>query len=353
MNRKRFFIFLLLLFLVSVGFYWATTPHDRGPVITGVVDGNEVTVNAKITGRIEKLTVKEGDRVRAGDLVALLDSAELAASVTAAEAAAAEARARQLESIHSFELAASSIPSKIEQAKAQVATSQAELEQAKAELERRQIDYNRIAPLADQGIFSAEQRDQARADLNSAKAAYAASQQRLAAARAALSDAEAQRQQIEAQRSEMRALAANAAEARASQQQNVARLEYTRVTAPISGVVTLRAAREGEVVNPASPIVTILDLNDMWVQAEIEESSADRITLGQSLTVRLPSGAEIAGKVNYKAAEADFATQRDVSRTKRDIRTVSFRVAIPNENERVVRGMTAYVLVPLATGGSK
>ena len=78
------------------------------------------------------------------------------------------------------------------------------------------------------------------------------------------------------------------------------RLGYTRVMAPITGVVSLRAARQGEVVNPGAPIVTMVDLTDTWVRAAVPETYADKIALGDTLQVRMPSGAEIPGKVIFK-----------------------------------------------------
>ena len=111
--------------------------------------------------------------------------------------------------------------------------------------------------------------------------------------------------------------------------------------------MTLRAARQGEVVNPGSPIVTLFDLSSTWVDADVEETYADLIAMGQTLRVRLPSGTEVTGPVIYKAVEADFATQRDVSRTKRDIKTVAIRVRVSNPEGKLPLGMTAWVMLPV------
>ena len=126
-----------------------------------------------------------------------------------------------------------------------------------------------------------------------------------------------------------------------------ARFNQTRIYAPAGGIVTLRAARQGEVVNPGNPIVTLFDLSSTWVDADVEETYADLIKMGQNLTVRLPSGTEVTGPVIYKAVEADFATQRDVSRTKRDIKTVAIRVKVSNPDGKLPLGMTAWVILPV------
>jgi len=156
---------------------------------------------------------------------------------------------------------------------------------------------------------------------------------------------------IAVQERQAAAYKAAAQQAQATHQESEALLDQAQVVAPISGVVTLRAAREGEVVKPGDPIITIFELGNTWVQADVEETYADLIKLGEVLTVRLPSGAEVKGPVVYKAVEADFATQRDVSRTKRDIKTVAIRVRVANLDERLARGMTAWVILPLRPKG--
>jgi HlyD family secretion protein len=117
------------------------------------------------------------------------------------------------------------------------------------------------------------------------------------------------------------------------------------VLAPVSGTVSVRVARQGEVVNPGSPIVTIVDLSDTWVRVYMPETDATNIGIGDSVRVSLPSGQIVQGKVILKGVEADFATQRDVSRSKRDIKTVGLKISVPNPGKTLVPGMTADVLV--------
>jgi HlyD family secretion protein len=93
--------------------------------------------------------------------------------------------------------------------------------------------------------------------------------------------------------------------------------------------------------------VTIINPDDLWVRVDLEETYIDRVRNGDTLTVRLPSGAERPGKVFYRGVDAGFATQRDVSRTKRDIKTFEIRLRVDNSDRRLAVGMTAYVVVPL------
>jgi multidrug resistance efflux pump len=144
-------------------------------------------------------------------------------------------------------------------------------------------------------------------------------------------------------------VAANGADVRNAQEmldQAQVQLGYARVLSPVAGIVNVRAAREGEVVSPATPIVTIVDLSQTWVYAPLPETEADAVQLGDKLRVVMPSGSAIQGTVIAKSAEADFATQRDVSRRKRDIKTIQLKLLIDNPGMRYVPGMIADVYVP-------
>jgi HlyD family secretion protein len=103
----------------------------------------------------------------------------------------------------------------------------------------------------------------------------------------------------------------------------------------------------GEVVTPGQPVVTLINPDDLWVRADVEETYVDGVRLGDKLTVRLPSGDEHEGTIFYRGVDASFATQRDVSRTKRDIKTFEVRLRVDNRDRRLAVGMTAYVLLPV------
>jgi len=93
--------------------------------------------------------------------------------------------------------------------------------------------------------------------------------------------------------------------------------------------------------------VTLINQDDLWIRVDVEESYIDRIRVGDKLRMVMPSGAEREGTVFYRGVDASFATQRDVSRTKRDIKTFEVRLRADNADRRLAVGMTAYVLLPL------
>jgi HlyD family secretion protein len=126
------------------------------------------------------------------------------------------------------------------------------------------------------------------------------------------------------------------------------RLDYTEIHAPIAGVISVLAARQGEVVNIGQPIVSIVNPDDLWVRADVPETNVDRVRLGDRLQVRFPDGLERPGTVFYRGVDADYATQRDVSQSKRDIKTFELRLRVDNSDRRMWPGLTAYVTLPAA-----
>jgi HlyD family secretion protein len=335
-----------IILAVAIIFYFATTDRSSDLQLIGTVDSNQVVVSAKITGRIEKLTVDEGSEVHQGDLIAQLDTAELQAQELAASANVASLRSRVSGTQSTEILTQGTTVSDVAGAQARVQSAHASLAQAQANLEKAQLDARRMDSLAGQGVASQQDKDQTDAALKAQQALVNSLGEQVRAADADLKSAIARTHQAGAARSTVADTRAQQASAEADRTQAEARLAYARVTAPVSGIVSVRVARQGEVVNPGQPIVTIVDLSDTWVRAPLPETYADRIALGDSLKVLLPDGKTVDGKVIFKAVEADFATQRDVSRSKRDIKTIILKVAVDNSRKNLVPGMTAIVLVP-------
>jgi HlyD family secretion protein len=201
--------------------------------------------------------------------------------------------------------------------------------------------------LSKQGVVSSQELDQARTARDAAQAKLEALKRQVEAQRATVALARSTAEQTAMRRSQVITSQHQQAAANAQRTKADVRLAYTEVRAPINGFVDTRAVRIGEVVNPGQPIVTLIDPDDLWVRADVEESYIDRVRIGDTLTVRLPSGDERQGTVFYRGADASFATQRDVSRTKRDIKTFEVRLRVDNKDRRLAVGMTAYILLPL------
>ncbi len=282
--KRKIPILILILAVIAGGIYYATAQQSSEIVLTGIVTTDEVIVSPEIQGRLQQLLVKEGDAVSKGELLGVIQPQEQQADVAY-------------------------YASNQEQMAAQVM-------QAEADLENAQLTFDRDEPLYKQKAVSAQEYDQARTTLAAAKARVESVKKQTEAAGAQMDKATVQ-------------------------------LGYTKILSPLDGIVDTRAARQGEVLNPGQAIVTLINLDDLWVRADVEETYIDRVRLGDKLQVKLPSGATLEGTVYYRSVDADFATQRDVSRTKRDIRTFEIRLRCDNSDRRLAVGMTAYVTLPL------
>jgi len=346
MKLNKFFLFIVGLMVIAAGYYFYSTDRTSDTVLIGIVDANQVIVNSKIAGRIEKLYVDEGSKVKAGDLIAEIDSGDLEAQKDAAEATI-HAYNSQVSSMRATEAQTlGETNSGVVNAQARLASAKATLAQAKADLVRIQSDSQRMIELAKAGVESDQDRVRAEAQLDAQKAVVDSAQKNVLAAQADLDTANAKLHQQRAAASNVAMNEAQAANARAQYAEADTRLGYTKIYAPVSGTVSVRAARQGEVVSIGEPIVTIIDFNDTWVRAEAPETESRFIADGDKLKVRLPAGNPIEGTVIFKAVEGDYATQRDVSRRKRDIKTIGLKLKVDNPAGALVPGMTAEVLLP-------
>ena len=284
MKKRTIGILILTFAVIAGGIYYAATRKPGGILLTGIVTTDEVIVSSEIQGRLQQLLVKEGDAVTNGELLGVIQPEEQRADVA--------------------------FYTSSEQQSAALVT------QAEADLANARLTWQREEALYKQDAESAQAYDQART-------AYAAATARV----------ESLNKQTQA--------------AGAQKKKAAVQLGYTKIKAAIDGIVDTRAALQGEVVNPGQAIVTLINQDDLWVRADVEETYIDRIRLGDALQVKLPSGAVCEGTVFYRSVDADYATQRDVSRTKRDIKTFEIRLRCDNRDRRLAVGMTAYIALPL------
>jgi multidrug resistance efflux pump len=346
--RNRVFLLLGLLTLGSLIWYLATTQRSGDLQLVGTVDANEVVVSSKIPGRIQTLTVEEGQDVQAGELIATIESDDLQAAAKAAEATAASEKSKLNGTVETEQQNRGETTSATVSAEAQVNSAQAALAQAQANFEHQQADTSRTVALAQQGIMSEQSRDEAVTSLQAAQAAVNAARDNLSAAQANLRQARAHELLTAVSARTVDETRAEAANARALAEEARVEQSYAQVLSPIAGKGDVWAARQGEVVTVGAPIVTIMDLTQTWVYAPLPETQADSVQLGDSLRVVMPSGDTVYGKIIAKSAEGDFATQRDVNSMKRDIKTIQLKLLIPNPGDKFVPGMTAYVYIPKA-----
>jgi multidrug resistance efflux pump len=345
--RRKLAILILVLAGISGGLYCAWMHRARAMVLTGLVSTDAVIVSSEIAGRLQELLVKEGDTVKAGQLIARIQAQEWKAEMAFFADTEQQSASQVTQAEADVRFQQDQTSNQVRQAQANLEAAQAQVAQGEADLENASLNFKRMDGLYRQGVESAQVFDQARTALDAGRARVETLRRQAQAAQAAVALAKASAEQLAARRAALEATTHQLAAAAAQKDKAKIRLDYTEIHAPIEGLIDVRAALQGEVVNPGQPIVTLIDPDDLWVRADVEETFIDRIRLGDVFTVRLPSGVRRPGKVFYRRVDADFATQRDVSRTKRDIKTFEIRLRCDNRDRSLAVGMTAYVSLPI------
>jgi HlyD family secretion protein len=344
----RRIVVLAIVVALAGGAYYYVNAKPTALVLTGIVTTNDVVVSPQIGGQIAQLLVNEGDVVRKDQLLAVIAPDELRADISYYAQSAQGLNDQVNQSAAALRYQERQTAEQIRQAEANVASTEAQQAAAASELENTRAIFERTQNLARQNVVSAQELDQARTSFQGAQAKLDSLKKQADAARAAVALARSNAEQVKMRRSQLEANRHQEAAAAAQKTKADVRLSYTELHAPIEGIVDVRPVRIGEVVTPGQPVLTLINPDDLWVRADIEETYIDRVRIGDKITVRLPSGDERPGTVFYRGVDATFATQRDVSRTKRDIKTFEVRLRCDNKDRRLAVGMTAYVLLPIS-----
>jgi HlyD family secretion protein len=309
---KRAIPILLLLAIGGAVVYihplWFRKPTATNILkLSGNIEAHESLVSFKVAGRIIDLPVDEGMTMKAGDLLARLDNDDYRQQV-AVDTATAHQRVRQL----NLALAGSRSQD-VEAAKLAMLDAQADLDQKKK-------DYARYEALYEKDEIPGQTRDQAATNVTRAQAAYDRAQQLY-------------NELVEGTRQEELAVdRASVHQANQVVSMSHIRLAYTVLRAPFSGVVLVRQAELGEVVSPGTPIVTLADLDHLWVRVYVPETDLGKVNLGQVVNVQTDSfpNKTFPGRVSFISSEAEF-TPKSVQTQKERV-TLVYRVKVDMDN---------------------
>jgi HlyD family secretion protein len=321
-SRGKMFPLIVVILAIAAFFIWRgyfANPKvpDNIVVLSGRIEGDDSAVAPKTTGRILEIKVREGDVVKAGDTIAILDDAQLTSREEQARAAVtgAEARAKsasdqiavyeqQLQQNElSTEQAKVDSAGRVRQAESDVAAAESDLVQQEAMLRMAQFDDEAYKKLAKTGAASERQATQASSTAAQQVAAVAAARRRLEAAHGALTTAQAnlsnpgirgfQSGAVRGQINQQRAEIANATAATQQAQAQLKEAQENRkdliVSAPFDGTVLTRAAEPGEVVTAGTAIVTLLDLSKVYLRGFIPEGEIGKVKVAQPAHVYLDS----------------------------------------------------------------
>jgi len=340
-------IVLLLIAGAGYGAYYYFTLPPKSLVLTGIVTTHDVEVSPQIGGRLVSLAVKEGDTVSKGQAIAEIDPGELQAERAFYQYSAEGIASQVKESEAALRLQERQLTDQVKQAQSAVATAEAQRAAAAADVERSKVTLDRTRELFNQQLAPAQAMDEARTLHAAAVARLESAARQVDSAKSAVELARSNAEQVSVRRSQVQSNQHQLAAVGAQRTKADVRLGFANVVSPVDGVVDVQPTRQGEVVTAGQTILTLINPDDLWVRADIEETYVDRVKMGDTLTVRLPSGEERQATVFYRRADASYATQRDVSRTKRDIKTFETRLRIDNKDRKLAVGMTVYVLLPL------
>jgi HlyD family secretion protein len=331
---RRILLFAIIaVVIVSSLYYFLSQDIKNGNdfiKISGNIETTEVDVGFKISGRIVNRYFEEGDWVVQGKVLAKLDDEDLRNRVEVARATLNSAQARL------NKLLVGSRPEEIR-------VAESTLHRAKFDLENKEAHYERMKPLFERGVIPKETLDNAEAGFKIAKASYqnASESYLLVKEGPRKEDIEDARAQVD--------------QARASLKLNETQISYTTLYSPISGVVLVKSGEIGEVVNPGTSIVTIANIENVWLKAYIPETDLSKVKWGQEVIVNtdLQPKKEYKGRISFISSQAEFTPKQIQTEKERVTLVYRIKVDIPNLDHELKPGMPADGRILLESYSSK
>ncbi|RPI29861.1 MAG: HlyD family efflux transporter periplasmic adaptor subunit [Acidobacteria bacterium] len=386
MKAKRILIPIILVvaIIAAIVVYsrgWFNSAPSNRLAFSGNIEMTEVKIAFRLPGKIEELSLKEGDRVKAGDVIARLDTAQLRSQKERVQAARLSSTARLDQVNTTIDLQAETVEGQIEQRRAEVGNAEAilnellagsrkqDIEQARAALERARTehqtaerDWQRAQTLFKDEDISAAAHDQARSRFEGAAAAVKQAEERLSLvqegpraetieaaraqvrrAQAGLRLAEAARLEVKRTRQEREARAADIAQVDAELGVVDAQLSDSVALAPADGVVLIKSAEDGEVVAAGSTILTLGDIEHPWLRGYVGEKDLGRIKLGMPVRITTDSfpGKVYQGKIAFISSEAEFTPKQIQTPEERVKLVYRIKVDVENTNHELKSNMPA------------
>jgi multidrug resistance efflux pump len=358
-NRKRLLIVLSAAAIVTATALYAGWFHrDTALQSSGTVEARNIRVGSKIGGRIDKVLVREGDAVQAGQVLITFDEKELQASLEQSRANAekarrgyrpeeiAEARANAAQAKADYELKRNGYRQE------DVAAAQADLDRAKADETRTHLDFDRYEALAKKDLVSKQQRDSAEANWKMALAQQHNARQKLDELQRGyrpeeIASAEAHYHQTQANMEKIER--GNRREdvdlAKAAYSYDEARFRERQVTAPSAAIVEVLDVRPGDLIAPNTPVATLLERDQIYVRIYIPETEYGRLKLGQKAEVRVDAfpNKVFEGVLEQINQQAEFLPRNVQTREERVHQVFGVKIRINDPAGRVLAGMAADV----------
>ena len=304
-------IVVIVLAAAAVGIWWHSTFSEDTD--DAQVNGHLIQVSSRIGGQIAKVYVDENQVVKAGDTIAELDPRDYQVAVENAQAALASAEANAAaanvavplttvntgSNLRSAGADVSGTQAGVSQAEQQLKAAHARVTQAEANATKAQADLERYKPLVAKDVISKQQFDAAVAAAEATRAAVAdaraneqaasdgvrVAHERESQAQAVLKYAQTGPQQVAAQSARARQALAQVAQAQAQLDQAKLNLGYTKIVAPVAGIITRKSAEINQNVAPGQNLLTLVSLQDLWVTANFKETQLKHMSAGQQVEI--------------------------------------------------------------------
>jgi len=311
---------VVIILVIAAAGYFVSKP--KAHVIQGEAEASEYRVSGKVPGRIEEMYVKEGQTVHAGDTVAFIDSPEVRAKLVQANAAVAAASAQR-------DKARNGARSE------EIAGAYNLWQTALVQESVLQKSFERINRLYEEKVIPAQKYDEMKAKYDAAVATSAAAKSKydMAVAGARQEDKESAQALVD--------------RASGALMEVEAYMGELYLTSPASGVVSSIAPKVGELVGTGSPVMTVLDIDDIWFTFNVREDYLEGLSMGGRITVSIPAlgGKQVAATVNYMAVRESYATWKATKETDMyDAKTFEVRAVPDGKVEGLLPGMSAIVV---------
>jgi HlyD family secretion protein len=372
-NRLPIFLVFAIVLGIVIWRFMLSTPKTPENVVllSGRIEGDDSAIAPKTSGRIAEIRFREGDSVKAGDTIAILDFQQLRAREEQASAALAVSEARERsarselamlqeqlqQSKLQTEQAKTDAAGRVRQAEGELSSAEAELAQQEAALKLALFDRDAYTRLAQTGAVSERQGKQAATSAEQQAAVVAAAKRRVESAQGALTAARASldnppiraaqesvvRKQMAQQEAEIAAAGASAAQARSALTEAQANHQDLTVIAPFDGTVITRSAEPGEFVTAGTPIVTLLDLSKVYLRGFVPEGQIGKVKVGQPARVFLDSkpNEAIDAFVSRADPEATFTPENTYFREDRVKQVVGVKLQLKGATGLAKPGMAA------------
>ncbi|MEO1792642.1 MAG: HlyD family efflux transporter periplasmic adaptor subunit [Cyanobacteria bacterium J06629_19] len=377
---------ILLIVAASLGLrYWPARQGSEAIALSGRIESYESELGAKVGGRVASIAVREGDLVAQGQVIATLDDGETTAQLAAAKASVGVAEQQIIQANLQIDVIASQVQeaqlileqsqgdtvgrvsqseAAVAAAQAQLAVAEAQMQQAEAALRLARADRDRFYTLLTQGAIAAQQFDQvqtqfetARDTLAARQATVNAAQQQVNAAIGTLTQARTSRmnpeiraiqidrtekQQAQAQ-AQLAAAQAELKRAQAAQAEIETRLNELKIKSPIDGVVLTRTVELGEVLSPGTTILTVVNLEEVYLRGYIPEGQVGAVRVGQAAQVFLDSSPNrpLPATVTAIDTEASFTPENIYFEEDRVTQVFGLKLTIDNPQGFAKPGMPA------------